>query len=150
MWKFKYPFEYAYNLVKSKRPCVDINIGFLSQLKKWEESLISKHKDQLYSVSLDKSFKVYFNGVIKFNDFKDSNIVVFMVNNILYKIIFEDDNYNQLDIYQANDIMNHIFYDENLNSQVCIIKRNMLNQLVNNDMNRSFDFNAKELFNCFF
>ena len=39
MWKYSYNSETAVSLIKQKRSCVDINLGFLVQLKKWEEYL---------------------------------------------------------------------------------------------------------------
>jgi len=147
MWKYKYSFETAYNLVKMKRPCIDINIGFLSQLKKWEETLILNHKDHVYSIGMDKSFKVFFNGIIKLKDFRTSNIVVFVNECFLYKVAFEDENMNQLDVVNANNIINHIFNNQNLIEKACIISRNTIYEFISDE---NMEFNAEELFNCFF
>ena len=44
MWKKNMTIESAFELIKSKRNCVDINLGFSIQLQKWERYLLSSPK----------------------------------------------------------------------------------------------------------
>ena len=44
MWKKKYKFNDVIELIKSKRDCVDINLGFNIQLHKWESHLSTLKK----------------------------------------------------------------------------------------------------------
>jgi protein-tyrosine phosphatase len=51
MWKNKYKFDEVIELIKSKRECVDINLGFNIQLHKWENYLISmKKKKKIFEI----------------------------------------------------------------------------------------------------
>ena len=51
MWKKKYKFNDVIELIKSKRDCVDINLGFIIQLHKWENYLISlKKKKAIFEI----------------------------------------------------------------------------------------------------
>ena len=51
MWKNKYKFDEVIELIKSKRDCVDINLGFNIQLHKWENYLISmKKKKKIFEI----------------------------------------------------------------------------------------------------
>ena len=52
MWKDKLKTEKAIELIKSKRSCVDINLGFFIQLHKWEKYLFSPpEKIQIFKLS---------------------------------------------------------------------------------------------------
>ena len=46
MWKKRYNFNEVIKLIKSKRNCVDINLGFNIQLHKWENYLVSSKKNK--------------------------------------------------------------------------------------------------------
>ena len=51
MWKKKYNFNEVTELIKSKRSCVDINLGFNIQLHKWENYLESiKKKKKIFEI----------------------------------------------------------------------------------------------------
>ena len=51
MWKKKYNFNEVIDLIKSKRNCVDINLGFNIQLNKWENYLINaKKKKKIFDI----------------------------------------------------------------------------------------------------
>jgi len=51
MWKNKYKFDEVIELIKSKRDCVDINLGFNIQLHKWENYLLSmKKKKKIFEI----------------------------------------------------------------------------------------------------
>ena len=52
MWKQNLKTENAIELVKSKRNCVDINLGFTIQLHKWENYLFSPaEKIQIFKLN---------------------------------------------------------------------------------------------------
>src|SRR5690606_20043048 len=42
IWKYNYEKDYVIKLLKEKRQCVDINLGFLYQLERWNENRISQ------------------------------------------------------------------------------------------------------------
>ena len=46
MWKNKYKFIDVIELIKDKRNCVDINLGFNIQLHKWENHLLTIKKNK--------------------------------------------------------------------------------------------------------
>lgn len=51
MWKKKYKYPEAIELIKSKRNCIDINLGFNIQLHKWENYLKSlKKKKAIFEI----------------------------------------------------------------------------------------------------
>ena len=52
MWKENLKHEKAIELIKSKRKCVDINLGFIIQLQKWENYLFSPiDKKQIFKLN---------------------------------------------------------------------------------------------------
>jgi protein-tyrosine phosphatase len=52
MWKDNLTTEKAIELIKSKRKCVDINLGFIIQLQKWENYLFSpSEKIQIFKLN---------------------------------------------------------------------------------------------------
>ena len=52
MWKEQLKTQEAINLIKSKRNCVDINVGFIIQLHKWENYLFSPpEKIQIFKLN---------------------------------------------------------------------------------------------------
>ena len=86
MWKENISRDSAINIIKNKRKCVDINLGFLFQLSKWEE--FNNQKE-------NKLFIFNNNGNISLlgiNDFIDVifnekvSIVIVLHNNKIYKI----------------------------------------------------------------
>ena len=46
MWKYNYDKLSAISLIKSKRKCVEINLGFMVQLGKWEDFLHMKKRSK--------------------------------------------------------------------------------------------------------
>ena len=57
MWKQNLRTEKAIDFVKSKRKCVDINLGFIIQLHKWENYLFSS-PEKIHIFRLDKSIRL--------------------------------------------------------------------------------------------
>ena len=52
MWKQNIATSKAIELIKSKRKCVDINLGFIIQLQKWENYLFSSpQKMQIFKLN---------------------------------------------------------------------------------------------------
>lgn len=51
MWKKKYKFMEVIEFIKSKRNCIDINLGFNIQLNKWENYLMAtKKKKKIFEI----------------------------------------------------------------------------------------------------
>ena len=60
MWKNKFKFDEVIKLIKSKRDCVDINLGFNIQLHKWENYLLSlKKKKKIFEIVQPKQNIVF-------------------------------------------------------------------------------------------
>lgn len=65
MWKYSLTVDQAILTIKEKRKCIDINIGFIVQLGKWEELL--KFGKEL------KIFKFDFNGNLMLIDLAETD-----------------------------------------------------------------------------
>jgi protein-tyrosine phosphatase len=48
VWKYNYEIDFVISLIKEKRKCVDINLGFLFQLDKWHDD--RKRKERVIRV----------------------------------------------------------------------------------------------------
>ena len=60
MWKNKWDFNEGYSYVKSKRSCIDLNIGFCSQLNQWNKQLTQEKAERYTSkTSLEKDERLY-------------------------------------------------------------------------------------------
>ena len=57
MWKQNLKTQNAIDFVKSKRKCVDINLGFIIQLHKWENYLFST-PEKIHIFKLDQSIRL--------------------------------------------------------------------------------------------
>ena len=57
MWKQNLKTQNAIDFVKSKRKCVDINLGFIIQLHKWENYLFSS-PEKIHIFKLDQSIRL--------------------------------------------------------------------------------------------
>ena len=80
MWKYRYTFDYTFDYVKSKRPCIDINLGFLSQLKKWEQIIMFKEKSYIIGIDYYKNMRV-FEGLVSLSDVMNCNVLLFHTEN---------------------------------------------------------------------
>ena len=73
IWKLQISKEAALKFVKEKRPCVEINLGFLYQLEKWSKFCEDKNKllNNKTKFSINKSSIIkhenYFNNNANFN-----------------------------------------------------------------------------------
>ena len=57
MWKQNIKTENAIEFIKSKRKCIDINLGFIIQLHKWENYLFSS-KDKIQIIKLNTNIRL--------------------------------------------------------------------------------------------
>jgi hypothetical protein len=76
----------AYNLIKEKRKCADVNMGFLYQLSKWGELLKSKEF---------KFYKIGEEGIVTLLDKSDVQestfyIILMLHDGKFYKIVNQD------------------------------------------------------------
>jgi len=120
MWKQNLTTEKAIELIKSKRKCVDINLGFIIQLNKWENYLFSPpEKIQIFKL----------NPIIRLLEEKE--IENEKINNCEYLIRFkhklyyinnkDNDNNNYIDeIYKINLKDDIIFDNKDSNKEFII------------------------------
>jgi len=88
MWKHKLTRDFAINFIKEKRKCVDINLGFLYQLAKWEELLKNDKKETIYK--LDKTGNlslIDINDKNKINIKENPLVLLLFYGNKFYKIL---------------------------------------------------------------
>jgi len=86
MWKNKWSFEDAFNLVKSKRQCIDLNIGFCSQLNKWNKLLNLNKKDKIYHIDDKSNVHILNKNELHSNEITNDSIILFFKNDKVYKI----------------------------------------------------------------
>lgn len=106
MWKENIPISTAIDLIKSKRNCVDINLGFNIQLHKWENYLFSSPK----KIQL---FKLTPNIRLVGEEERDIDIKENYLIKIKYKLYYINNIYNN-----ENDLINNM---ENQNENKNII-----------------------------
>jgi hypothetical protein len=141
MWKDHYNLVEAIDKIKDKRKCIDINIGFILQLGKWEELL-----------KFGKEFKLYKfenEGNLALLDIKDINnryftsgftALIIVKDNKLYKVINKEreDLYKDkidkfitilqtYDSYPSN--VNKIYFDAFSNSKSPFSIEDLLNKI---------------------
>ncbi len=78
MWKNKWSFEQSYEYVKSKRSCVDINIGFCVQLKKWRENLQLEKEEKLFQIDEKNGIILLNKGQVNEEQILESLAALFM------------------------------------------------------------------------
>jgi hypothetical protein len=90
MWKSILDKNTAISLLKEKRKCIDINLGFLYQLSKWEEFL--RYNKEL------KYYKIGSDGICLLDKHEaiscDFSILLMIKGNEFYKIINKSELYN--------------------------------------------------------
>ena len=102
MWKNKLSKDNAINIINDKRKCVDINIGFLYQLSKWEELLKNDKMKKIYK--FEESGNLI---IIDYNENKDINTT--------HKICFSNESFILL-LFHKNKfyvIINSVYLNEN-------------------------------------
>lgn len=100
MWKNRLSFDEAFNLVKSKRGCIDINIGFYTQLNKWNTLLKLNQDDKIYKIDEKRNLRIINKNEFKVKEMGDS-FMLFIKNDKVYQLItgkkmFIDDKNNIL------------------------------------------------------
>ena len=142
MWKNNISKEAAINLIKQKRNCVDINLGFIIQLNNWENYLnnfqinIFKIVDDEIELlnENDRNFVSYNNNnqmfIIKFKGIiyilkNEIFTIKNKINNFIQNIIHFDKSLNKNNNYEFININNN----EILNNQNEI--NNILNKIKN-------------------
>ena len=101
MWKYNLKTENAIELVKSKRNCVDINLGFIIQLHKWENYLFSPvEKMQIFK--LNTNIRLLEEKEIENENFSNDEYLLRYNYKIFY--VFNNDNPRKERI--INDISN--------------------------------------------
>jgi protein-tyrosine phosphatase len=89
MWKYNLKTENAIELVKSKRNCVDINLGFIIQLHKWENYLFSPvEKMQIFK--LNTNIRLLEEKEIENENFSNDEYLLRYNYKIFY--VFNNDN----------------------------------------------------------
>ena len=86
MWKYKYSREKAVSLIKEKRNCVDINLGFLFQLDKWQDFIKNNKENELYKIDLKGTISLIKKSNFDHN-LSDIAVILSLSNNVFYKII---------------------------------------------------------------
>ena len=149
MWKNNLRTENAIELIKSKRNCIDINLGFIIQLHKWENYLFSgPQKIQIFR--LGENIKL-----LEDKDFENENLNI-KNNNIEYLIRFKNKLYyvynrNTNEDSKVSEIKNFInnndlIYNENDNRIKFI--DNVIrydNLLLNNDIRSLIEINFNDI-----
>jgi len=77
MWKNKWSFEHAYSFVKSKRECVDLNIGFCSQLNKWDKQLNLGKDEKLYQIDNNENLRILNRSEVRTDELLSSSAIFF-------------------------------------------------------------------------
>jgi hypothetical protein len=103
MWKYNLNKESAINLIKEKRNCVEINLGFMVQLGKWEELVQYSNKKELKfynfeiggNISLLDKNELHLLNDDEFENGKFS-IILMLHCNKFYKIISKSIEYIKL------------------------------------------------------
>ena len=99
MWKNKWSFDTAYEFVKSKRQCVDINIGFCSQLNKWNNQLSLEKNEKLYQIDDKGNVRILSKNEVEADEMLKSTAILFYRDGIIQKLTLRqgqlnDDKYN--------------------------------------------------------
>jgi hypothetical protein len=91
MWKHSLDKDSAIQKIKEKRKCVEINLGFMVQLNKWEELLKHSKEYKFYKFEKEGRISLFDQNDIEnlkeneFNNFKYS-IFLMQKKNKLYKV----------------------------------------------------------------
>ena len=126
MWKNNLTTEKAIETIKSKRKCVDINLGFIIQLHKWEKYLFSE-PDKIQVFKLGENIKLL----------EDEEIMKEMLSKI------KNDDRNYLIRYKSKlyYIDNIEVNKENIISEIQKLNING-NKINGNDMKMQFIYNV--------
>ena len=110
IWKNSMTTEKAIELIKSKRDCVDINLGFIIQLHKWENYLFSPpEKFQIFK--LNPNIRLLEEKEIENENYNEDNYLI----RYNYKLYYINNNKAKDDnlINEINVCDNTLFVDKN-------------------------------------
>ena len=116
MWKENLTFLSAIELIKSKRQCVDINLGFNIQLNKWENFLFSSPK-QIQIFKLTPYIRLLEENEIEIDKHFDEDYLIkiknqlFYVNNI-HKTCIENNENLLMNKINRKDMIFNVYKDK--------------------------------------
>jgi hypothetical protein len=96
MWKFGMEKNNAIELIKSKRKCVEINLGFMLQLGKWEDFLLGRNVGtKFYNFGQEGQISLIEKDQIdnfKCSDFDNNNfsISLLLIGDKFFKVVFNN------------------------------------------------------------
>jgi hypothetical protein len=79
IWKYNFEKDYVIKLLKEKRKCVDINLGFLYQLERWNENRICQFNNDKF-IKIEKCGNITLIDKTSLSDQEKANIC-----NLLFK-----------------------------------------------------------------
>ena len=154
MWKQNIKTENAIEFIKSKRNCIDINLGFIIQLQKWENYLFSS-PDKMQIFKLSPNIRLLEEKEFENENFNESEYLIrlnkkffYLGNQQKYKngnLIDEikeinKNNYNTFneDNEKSKFIYNAIKYDK-------LLLNNDIDSLVEINYNNNSSYNIQSL-----
>ena len=154
MWKQNIKTENAIEYIKSKRKCIDINLGFIIQLQKWENYLFSS-RDKMQIFKLSPNIRLLEEKEFENENFNESEYLIrlnkkffYLGNQQKYKngnLIDEikeinKNNYNTFneDNEKSKFIYNAIKYDK-------LLLNNDIDSLVEINYNNNSSYNIQSL-----
>ena len=148
MWKQNLTTEKAIELIKSKRKCVDINLGFTIQLQKWENYLFSPPK-KIQIFKLNQNIRLLEEKEIENENYDKEEYLI----RYDYKLFYINNNQNSNDDNLIKEIKNinlaeSIIYDQKDGKKefiINVIKYDKL--LLKNEQSSLFEINYKNILN---
>ena len=151
MWKQNLRTENAIEFVKSHRKCVDINLGFIIQLHKWENYLFSS-PEKIHIFKLCQNIRLLDEKEYENENYSEIEHLIRFNRKLYYiKNNRSSDNGKLLDVINKLNIENFNIFNEN-NEKIkfiCnVIKYDKL--LLNNDIDSLVEINYNDLSNSRF
>ena len=148
MWKQNLRTDKAIEFVKSKRICVDINLGFIIQLHKWENYLFSP-PEKIHIFKLGQSIKLLEEREFDKENFRDFEYLI-RFNRKLYYISNKKNNKNEKLVDDINklDLENCNTFNEadfKINFIYNVMKYDKL--LLSNDIDSLMEINYNNISN---
>ena len=124
IWKQNMTTLKAIELIKSKRKCVDINLGFIIQLHKWENYLFS-YPQKIQIFKLDKNIRLLEEKEIENETYEEEDYLI----RFNYKLFYINNTHNLEEEKLVNEI-NKI----NLNDNTIFKEKNIKKDFIKNVM----------------
>ena len=124
IWKQNMTTLKAIELIKSKRKCVDINLGFIIQLHKWENYLFS-YPQKIQIFKLDKNIRLLEEKEIENENYEEEDYLI----RFNYKLFYINNTHNLEEEKLVNEI-NKI----NLNDNTIFKEKNIKKDFIKNVM----------------